>query len=247
LAEVLLSLALAKGDIAPDFALETETLPLTRAALTTVSMMSKRPSDLWWRACHRHGNELRKAGKHHQAHRFLSMAADEAPDELSRLLTLVPLTRAQFQVRDQNGFSERLTELREALEDTSIWTPGFHPIAVLDTELRGSVIFDAPRRKRTHDLRRLIEAGGTITDPGPMAPQWYSIWAVSVCADALMSGQIDLAEHAALQALPLARREGLDRQLLRLNRVLATVEGGTSTRTIAELQAAARSVVAESR
>jgi hypothetical protein len=246
LAEVLLALALAKGDIAIDAALEAETIPLTQEALSVASAIRPRPDDLWWRALHRHGNELRKAQRHRLAERFLCAALEAAPRQDMRLTSLIPLTRAQFQTGDRAGLAERLRELHDALDDPSLWTASFHPVAVLDTELRGAVIFDVSPRRRSRRLRELVGEGGVVPEPGSMAPQWHSIWAVSVCADALTRGQLDLAEEAARHAAQLARQEGLDRQLVRLERILAAVDGRAGTKTLTELREAARIVTATS-
>ena len=247
LAALKLASALAQGDIEPDANLRNTTLGFTRDALMALSQFQDRcPPELWWRANHRHGNELRKAGDHRHARPFLIKAYDGAPTNSLKATTLIALARLQYQDRDEHGFNDSMRELRQLLEDTDVWTPDAHPVAALDNELRGAVVFDTSPSQYSDELRCLIGYHGLIPDPARMTPHWHPIWSVSVGADALRKGDIERARHVAQQALAPAEREGYERQIMGLQRVLTSVGDG-ATSTIDELQGAAVSVIAELR
>lgn len=209
--EVKLTHGLVLGDVAATSSLWRVTA-LTTAGLDLARSVGD--ATLLWKALMRHGNELRKAGNPPAGVRYLEASRNHAPSSGNRAVALVQLGRAYAEAGDRTGFAETIIDLKHALENVDDWTPGFHPIAVREVELRGRLTLSRPA-----DM--ILEPESGLGSNGRLpAPQWGAICAITNAQASLQRGDVAQGVSELQNGALIAREQGLARQLERAERVL---------------------------
>lgn len=114
------------------------------------------------------GNELRKAGRHEDAHGWLRRAVEAAPSEAARHRARIALVRVLDALGRSDEAAREVALLRRVEELPDIWTPTIHPLAVAEVEARSALA----RRKA---VRSDVTDRLSVSPLSPVAPQWTLI------------------------------------------------------------------------
>lgn len=165
------------------------------------------------------GNELRKAGRVHDALLALRRSRALASHPADRGTAAALLARSAAEAGDATLFQEALRDAYRLL-DSGHFTSAFHPYALDEIQLRGLV-----RLHRLQQARELLRRDPAVVG-GWVTPQWRVLRLITEAHAALALQDTDRMADLVSTALRMAEQQHLSRQIQRILHVVALAPSG---------------------